>query len=61
LKVIGETTEHMLERLIGRQVVGLAYVPETGAAMLSFDADTHLYFRVIDNALEIEIEAPEIN
>jgi hypothetical protein len=58
--VVGDDEECLLAKLIGRQVLGLAYVPATDAAMLQFDAETCCYFRIVDNRLQIEIEAPPI-
>ena len=57
--VIG-ADEDLLAKLIGRQVLALAYIPSTDAAMLQFDAETAVYFRIVDNKLQIEIEAPPI-
>lgn len=56
--VVGEEDEELLTKLIGRQVLALAYVPATDVAMVQFDAETCCYFRVVDDKLQIEIEAP---
>jgi hypothetical protein len=58
IAVIGEDEDGLLCKLIGRQVLGLAYVPSTDAAMLQFDAETCVYFRIVNDRLCIEIEAP---
>lgn len=50
--------EWLLGKLLGRQVVALAFVPDTDAAMVQFDSETAVYFRVVDNRLQIEVEGP---
>ena len=56
--VIGEDGSSLLERLLGKEIIALAYVPEANAAILQFDADTAVYFRVQDGRLTVEVEAP---
>lgn len=56
--VVGSAEDRLLEKLIGRQVVGLAFVPETCAAMICLDADTTVYFRVVNYKLQMEVEGP---
>jgi hypothetical protein len=58
IAVVGDDEERLLEKLIGRHVLGIAFVPQSDSAMLSFDADTCVYFRIINNRLQIEVEAP---
>ncbi len=58
--VVGDDEEGLLEKLIGRQVIGLAYVPQTDALMISFDAQTAVYARIVDDRLQIEVEGPPI-
>ena len=55
--IVGEN-EKLLERLLGKAVVALAFVPEANAAILQFDAETAVYFRVKDGYLSMEVEAP---
>ena len=59
--VVGDDEEGLLAKLIGRQVIGLAFVPQTDALMISFDAETAIYARVVDHKLQIEVEGPAIN
>lgn len=54
----GEAGERLLERLLDRHVLAIAYVPETDAAMIQLDSDVAVYFRVTNGALTIEVEAP---
>ena len=55
---IGAKDLERLEKLIGRQVLSFCYVPETDVAMMSLDAETHIYFSVRKDRLIIEIECP---
>lgn len=57
-RVVHVGDEWLLEKLLGRQVVALAFVPGTDAALVQFDEDTAVYFRVVDNKLQIEVEGP---
>jgi len=56
--VAGDDDEKLLGKLLGRQVLGLAYVSHEDCAMLSFDAETYVYFRIVNNRLQIDVEAP---
>ena len=56
--VVGD--ESVLEKLLGRQILGLAFVPEADAAMIQFDAETAVFFRIVNGSLQIEVEAPSI-